>query len=102
MSRASIINQLHHFHLFSALDDAQLAYVAREAQLLKVARNDILFHRGDAAHGLFLLLSGQIKLAVNSPQGSEKVIGIIGPNESFGEAIIFLDRPFFRFTRRQP
>lgn len=95
MSRSSTIYLLSRFHLFSKLDDEQLTYVAKETQTLNVGRNDILFNRGDAAHGLFLLVSGQVKLAVNSPQGSEKVIGIIGPGESFGEAIIFLDQAFF-------
>jgi CRP-like cAMP-binding protein len=95
MSRSSIINLLPRFHLFSELDDDQLAYVAKETQMLTAVRGDILFNRGDVAHGLFLLVSGQVKLAVNSPQGSEKVIGIISPGQSFGEAIIFLDQAFF-------
>lgn len=95
MDRSSIANLLPRFHLFSALNAEQLAQVAAEAQYLSVPRGDILFNRGDTAHGLFLLVSGQVKLAVNSPQGTEKVIGIIGAGESFGEAIIFLDRAFF-------
>lgn len=95
MSQLSIIQLLPRFHLFSALDADQLAYVANETQHLSVERGDILFNRGDTAHGLFMLITGQVKLAVNSPQGTEKVIGIIGPGESFGEAIIFLDQAAF-------
>ncbi|HQZ45950.1 MAG TPA: Crp/Fnr family transcriptional regulator, partial [Usitatibacteraceae bacterium] len=34
------------------------------------------------------------KLFVTSPQGSEKVIEIMGPGISFGEAILFMDSPY--------
>lgn len=40
-----------------------------------------------------MVVWGQVKLAFSSPQGSEKVVEILGPLQSFGEAIMFLDRP---------
>ena len=95
MGQLNIIQLLPRFHLFSALDSEQLTYVATETQHQAVPRGGIVFNRGDTAHSLFMLISGQVKLAVNSPQGTEKVIGIIGPGESFGEAIIFLDQASF-------
>jgi len=95
VGQLNIIQLLPRFHLFSALDSEQLTYVANETQHLAVPRSGIVFNRGDTAHSLFMLISGQVKLAVNSPQGTEKVIGIIGPGESFGEAIIFLDQASF-------
>lgn len=95
MSQLNILQLLPRFHLFSALDATHLAYVAEETQHIAVDRGGIIFNRGDTAHGLFMLITGQVKLAVNSPQGTEKVIGIIGPGESFGEAIIFLDQAAF-------
>lgn len=95
MGQFNILQMLPRFHLFSALESEQLKEVANEAQHLEVARGTIVFNRGDTAHSLFMLISGQIKLAINSPQGTEKVIGIIGPGESFGEAIIFLDQAMF-------
>lgn len=95
MDMLSIAVLLPRFHLFSELNAEQLEYVAKETQYLSVQRGHILFNRGDPAHGLFLQQTGQVKLAVTAPQGTEKIIGIIGPGESFGEAIIFLNRPFF-------
>lgn len=95
MNNSDIIKTLPGFHLFSELNEEQLSYVARETQRISIARGDILFNRGDVAHGLFMLVSGKIKLALNSPQGLEKVIGIVSPGESFGEAIIFLDQASF-------
>lgn len=95
MQPSDITNILPNFHLFSELNEEQLAYVAQQTQIVFATRGDLLFNRGDPAQGLFMLVTGQIKLAVNSPHGSEKVIGIISPRESFGEAIIFLDQASF-------
>lgn len=95
MDRAITPGLLSGFTLFRELSDTHLALVASQSRALAVQRGQRLFHRGDPAHGLFLLLEGQIKLAVTSPQGMEKVICIIKPGESFGDAVIFLDRPVF-------
>jgi CRP-like cAMP-binding protein len=95
METIDIAALLRKFSLFSELDQQQLATVAVDTQRLNVQRGDILFHRGDPTSGLYLLARGQIKLAVTSPQGTEKIIGLIGPGESFGEAIIFLNHPFY-------
>ncbi|MDR2219456.1 MAG: Crp/Fnr family transcriptional regulator [Methylobacillus sp.] len=95
MAQFNILQLLPRFHLFSALAQKQLAYVANEASHLAIPRGGMVFNRGDTASNLYMLISGQIKLAVNSPQGSEKVICFIGPGESFGEAVIFLDQATF-------
>lgn len=54
----------------------------------------MLFNRGDQAQGYYLLLEGQIKLGVTSPQGDEKILGMFQPGQSFGEAVLFLERSF--------
>ena len=35
----------------------------------------------------------QFKLAFSSPQGHEKVVSIVGPGQSFGEAVMFMEKP---------
>ena len=57
-------------------------------------RGEMLFQKGDAARGFFVVLNGQIKLAFPSAQGNEKVVEILGPRQSFGEAVMFMDRPY--------
>ena len=44
--------------------------------------------------GFFFLIYGQIKLSFISPQGSEKVVELISPNQTFGEAVMFMDKPY--------
>ncbi|MBU1237532.1 MAG: Crp/Fnr family transcriptional regulator [Gammaproteobacteria bacterium] len=80
--------------LFSALAPEQIAHIAASAREKRLAKSEILFHKGDPAHGFYVVATGQIKLALPSAQGNEKVLEIIGPQQSFGEAVMFMDRPF--------
>ena len=50
-------------------------------------KGEALFRRGDPCEGFWIVLYGQIKLLVTSPQGMEKVIEIVGPGLTFGESL---------------
>ena len=49
--------------LFNSLGDDELARLARGTRELTAARGEILFHKGDAPSGFYLILDGQVKLA---------------------------------------
>ena len=94
MDKTHIASRLSEFYMFSELQPAQIEQLAAGTRMLDAPRGTTLFNRGDRAHGFYLLLEGQIKLGVISPQGDEKVIGLIQPGQSFGEAVLFLERSF--------
>lgn len=94
MDKTLIARRLNEFYMFSELQAAQIEQLVSGTRVLDVQRGGTLFNRGDQAHGFYLLLEGQIKLGVISPQGDEKVIGLIQPGQSFGEAVLFLERSF--------
>ena len=85
--------------LFSALSPEQIAPLAAAARERRLAKDEMLFQKGDPARGFFVVVYGQIKLAFPSAQGNEKVVEIIGPQQSFGEAVMFMDRPFPVFAQ---
>lgn len=94
MNKLFISQTLSEFFMFRELNAEQIARIAEHSQLIDFPKGTSVFNRGDAAVGLYILLEGQLKLGVSSPQGSEKIISIVSPGESFGEAILFLDRQF--------
>lgn len=94
MNKAVITHHLSEFYMFSELQPAQIEALVNGTKMVTVPRGATLFNRGDRAHGFYLLLEGQVKLGIISPQGDEKVIGLIQPGESFGEAVLFLERSF--------
>ena len=88
---------LRRIPLFSELSEADIQLVTRYTRERQVARGEVLFQRGDLPHGFYFVVSGQVKLAFSS-QGTEKVVEIIGPMQSFGEAVMFMNHPT-RFRR---
>lgn len=85
---------LSHQPLFRELSSEQLALAAAVTREKRLTKGEMLFQKGDPAHGLFVTVMGQIKLAFPSSQGNEKVVSIVGPRQCFGEAMMFMDRPY--------
>jgi CRP-like cAMP-binding protein len=79
--------------LFRELSPEQRSRIAAGARMLRVARGETLFRRGDAPAGAYVVCYGQVKLSFVAPTGVEKVIEIIEQGQSFGEAVMFLEVP---------
>ncbi len=96
MSRTKIKPQafLATLPLFKELSVAELEPIAAGTTELHVPRGEIVFSRGDPCEGFHLVVYGQIKLAFISPQGGEKVLEVVGPGYSFGEALMFMEKPY--------
>lgn len=80
--------------LFSDLSQSERERVAQGCQLRRLTRGDMVFREGEACEALHVVVLGQVKLYVASPSGQEKVIQLIGPGNTFAEAMMFLERPF--------
>lgn len=90
-----ILELLSHAPIFRGLSREELGRIAGGTTQVFAERGEILFRRGDACTGFHLVAYGQVKLAVASTDGTEKVIEILGPGRTFGEAVMFLDKPYF-------
>lgn len=92
--KADVPGLLSRLPLFASIEPAALHAIANDATEHRLARGEVLFGQGTPALGFYLVVHGQIKLAVTAPNGNEKVVEIVPPHMSFGEAAMFLDRPF--------
>jgi CRP-like cAMP-binding protein len=90
-----VIELLSHTPIFRGLSREDLARIAAGTSQVHAERGRILFQRGDPCTGFHLVAFGQVKLSVASADGAEKVIEIVGPGRTFGEAIMFLGNPYF-------
>jgi CRP-like cAMP-binding protein len=93
-TRLDIPQILFRLPLFQALAPEQIAALDAACRERRLSKGEMLFQKGDPAKGFFIVVFGQIKLAFPSSQGNEKVVEILGPRQSFGEAIMFMDRPY--------
>mgnify|MGYP003526689118 FL=1 len=54
----------------------------------------MVFRVGEPCEAFHVMVTGQVKLFVVSQAGQEKVIEIVGPGQSFAEALMFTNRPY--------
>lgn len=87
-------NLLTQVPLFNQLDALELDKVVAGTTEERLRRGEVLFHRGQPCNGFHIIVFGQVKLVAISPGGAEKVVRLLGPGESFGEALMFLGKPY--------
>jgi len=80
--------------LFRELAPDELDRVAAGTAQIRAPAGTILFRRGEPCSGFHVIAYGQVKLAFSTADGTEKVLEILGPGSSFGEAVMFLDKPY--------
>jgi len=90
---------LTHVPLFNGLEPPEIARIARGTREINAARGDILFNKGDVSTGFHLIVDGQVKLAFTSSQGGEKVVDIVGQGQTFGEAVMFMEKPYMVYAQ---
>ena len=94
MSQLDLRGCLRHHPLFGALSETDIGGLLPHVHELRYPRGQVLFQRGDVCDGVHLLITGMVKLSVTAPQGNEKIVELIRPGQSFGEAVMFLDRSY--------
>src|SRR6267142_7080699 len=62
-----------------------LAKVGAGKEVLELHKNQRVFEQGDVAGAVFYIQKGKVKVTVQSEQGKEAVVGILGPGQFFGE-----------------
>ena len=84
---------IHKCRLFRDLSPDAIQRLVEASQSVSAARGDAIFRKGQDAMGVFLILSGQIKLCIETTQGEEHVAEIRGEGEHFGEVATVMQRP---------
>ncbi len=85
---------LEHLSLFQGLDETFRQDLARSAKQLRVKKGECIFERGQQALGLYVVVTGRVKLSIPAIAKKEKVIEFIGPGQAVGEAVMFMDQPY--------
>jgi len=80
--------------LFNTLSPEEITRITQNVRESRPKKGEVLFNKGDECKGLHVLLVGLVKLFFISPHGHEKVVEIIRPGHMFGEALMFLERPY--------
>lgn len=87
-----IVIFLDKMHLFSGLDQEQLAGVASKLVEKEVSAGTVIFNRGDKPDGFFMLFKGKVKVTLPDTEKGERQIATLNAGDYFGEEALFENR----------
>lgn len=94
MGKINIDGLLANQTLFQHISPFELESLKKSVVKIELEKGLTLFQKGNLADGCHILVYGLIKLAIPSSAGSDKIVELIRPGQSFGEAMMFLDEPY--------
>jgi CRP-like cAMP-binding protein len=84
---------LIHREFLRTLPESLTRDLEARALLRRFGDGDVVFRRGDPAHGFFGVRSGRIQVLGRGARGREFVLTVLAPGEWFGELSLFDDLP---------
>jgi CRP-like cAMP-binding protein len=82
-------------HLFAGLAPPQLQRMLSCSAIEDAESGQLLFDRGQPARHFYIVIDGQVNLVLYSKSGEEKIVDILGPGQSFAEAVMFMSGPAY-------
>jgi CRP-like cAMP-binding protein len=92
-NQTALLAGLRGHHLFAGLSPPQMQRLLSVSHVDEHEAGQLLFDRGHPASHFFVVLDGQVNLVLYSKAGEEKIVDIIGPGNSFAEAVMFMEAP---------
>lgn len=80
--------------LFGRLAEKELADIARRAVKLRFRKGEMLFLAGEQASGIFVVLSGAIRVFQHNAQGREQVVLVAAAGSVISDVPVFDDEPY--------
>jgi CRP/FNR family transcriptional regulator, cyclic AMP receptor protein len=79
--------------LFDGIPMEELEQLAPAISVRSYPAGSYIFHEGDPASVLYIVVRGQVKIARLGSGGTEAVFTVLLPGDSFGELTLFDDEP---------
>ena len=84
---------LKDLELFSELSERELQDVAALAEVQKLDTDTTVFHEGDPADSIFVVVNGRVKIVTTSSDGKEFILSVLGAGQVFGEMGLLDEAP---------
>ncbi len=79
--------------VFHGLENHVLEELRRLAERKGYGAGVVLCHQGEREHTFYIVVSGRVVVTQKLDDGEERLLGVRGPNEYFGEMGLLDDRP---------
>lgn len=78
---------------FAALGEDAIGAIAGLCTTRALARNEVLFQKGDPGDALYALRRGQVRIGTGTEEGRAVTLNILGPGDVFGEIALLDGHP---------
>jgi len=92
-STATYESTLARIPFFAGLDSGDLERVAAGTRTRRFRRGEVIFHAGDPGDALFIILTGEVKIALPSDEGDEAILATLREGDVFGELAVLDGAP---------
>lgn len=75
--------------LFAALDESEIAALAARSGIHAFSSGEVLFSEGEPCRGLYIVVTGRVRIYKTSVSGREQVLSMEGPGASVAELPVF-------------
>ena len=79
--------------LLSTLSDHEFARLLPAIQRRTYLARSLILRSGEQAEGLYLILSGRVRVMIDSGESREFIVDVLGPNAFFGEMGLLDEEP---------
>ena len=90
---AKLLSKLTAVPLFAHIPQPDLEKLAAIARQEDYAKNAEIMAEGERSSGLYIVLSGKVKVVLRNEEGKEIILAMLSPTEYFGEMALLDDAP---------
>ncbi len=90
---ADLADTITRIPLFSGLSREDIAKVLGKLEERSFSVGTIIFNQGDRGDAFYLIHSGAVQVLLESPGGRTESIGVLGPQDCFGEMALLSGEP---------
>ena len=71
--------------VLASLSRDDLLDLAASARKRSYAKGQVIFHRDDPGDSLHIIIKGEVRVVLPSPEGEEVTLALLGPGDFFGD-----------------
>jgi len=87
------VKPLKETELFRSLDDREIALLATFVEEKSYSAGTPLFYENMKGEGMYIIVSGQVKLSKMLSEGEERTLTVLGAGDYFGENALLEEGP---------
>ncbi|ACR79858.1 Crp/Fnr family transcriptional regulator [Kosmotoga olearia] len=82
--------ELRNIRTFDKLNEAEIKYIEKNARVVKVNENKILYSPDEVCEQVSVILKGKLRVSKLFPSGKEQILKYLQEGDTFGETLVFL------------